>query len=87
MLDEGRDGPEPAVELDESGRAAKMMLEGDVVVISEGEGLEQQIIVLSGDDEHSFPINLAHALAEFFDSRQGPGGPVYGRLRITIERE
>jgi hypothetical protein len=86
MLDEGRNGPEPVVKLDESGRTAKVSLEGDVFVFSEGESLEQKAVILLGDKEDSLPVNLAETLEEFFDSRQGNAGPVYGRLRITIER-
>ena len=86
MLDEGRNGPEPVVKLDESGRTAKVSLEGDVFVFSEGESLEQKAVILLGDKEHSLPVNLADTLEEFFESRQGNAGPVYGRLRITIER-
>ncbi len=33
MLDEGRNGPEPVVKLDESGRTAKVSLEGAVFAI------------------------------------------------------
>ena len=86
MLDEGRNGPELVVELDESGRTAKVTLEGAVFVFSEGESLEQKAVILLGDKEDSLPINLAETLEEFFDSRRGNAGPVYGRLRITIER-
>jgi hypothetical protein len=86
MLDEGRNGPEPLVKLDESGRIAKVSLEGDVFVFGEGEELGQKAVILLGDEEHSFPVNLADTLEEFFESRQGNAGPVYGRLRITIER-
>ncbi|MDP8973561.1 MAG: hypothetical protein M3N45_10430 [Actinomycetota bacterium] len=86
MLEEGRNGPEPVVKLDESGRTAKVSLEGDVFVFSEGKSLEQKAVSLLGDKEHSFPVNLADTLEEFFESRRGNAGPVYGRLRITIER-
>ncbi len=86
MLDEGRNGPEPMVELDESGRTAKVTLEGEVAVISEGESLEQQASILIRDEEDSLPVNLAATLKEFFDSRPGAAGPLYGRLRITIEK-
>lgn len=86
MLDEGRNGPEPVVKLDESGRTEKVSLEGDVAVFSEGDSLEQRAIILFGDEEHGLPINLAETLEEFFESRQGNAGPLYGRLRVTIER-
>jgi hypothetical protein len=86
MLKEGRNGPEPVVKLDKSGRPAKVSLEGAVFVFSAGKSLEQKAVILLGDKEHSFPVNLADTLEEFFESRQGNAGPVYGRLRITIER-
>lgn len=87
MLDEGRNGPEPVVERDEAGHATKVTLDGEVVVFKEGESLEQQAVILFGDDEHGLPINFADILEEFFDSYQGQAGPVYGRLKIMIERE
>ena len=86
MVDGGRNGPEPAVELDESERTAKVSLEGDVFVFGEGEELGQKAVVLLGDEEHGLPVNLADTLEEFFDARRGNAGPSYGRLRITIER-
>lgn len=86
MLDEGRNGPEPVVKLDESGRTAKVSLESAVFVFSEGESLEQKAVILLGDEEHRLPVNLADTLEEFFEPRQGNAGPSYGRLRITIER-
>jgi hypothetical protein len=74
------------VKLDESGRTEKVSLEGDVFVFGEGEELGQKAVILAGDEEYNFPVNLADTLEEFFESRQGNAGPVYGRLRITIER-
>lgn len=86
MLDEGRNGPEPTVERDGAGRASRVTLEGDVTVFASGESLEEQAVILFGDEEHGLPVNLADTLEEFFDSSRGPAGPVYGRLRITVER-
>ena len=86
MLDEGRNGPEPTVERDGAGNVVKVTLDADVSVFDSGESLEQQAVILFGEEKHGLPINLAETLEEFFDSYRGPAGPNYGRLKITIEK-
>lgn len=78
--------PEPTVEHGADGKATKLTVEADVVVMTSGESLEEQAIILLSGQEHGLPINLADLLEEHFESYQGQAGPVYGPLRITIER-
>ncbi len=79
-------GPKRAIEKDVDGKTTKLAVDADVFVMTSGESLEEQAIVLLGAETHDLPVNLAEMLAEHFDSYQGQAGPVYGRLRITIER-
>lgn len=78
-------GPKPVVERDVEGKTTKLTVDARVVVMTSGESLEEQAIILLSGERHGMPVNLAGVL-EHFDSYQGQAGPVYGPLRIIIER-
>lgn len=79
-------GPEPVVERDAEGRTTKMVLDAEVAVLSDGESIEQQAVLLFDAEERGLPVNLAEILEEHFGSGRESERRSYGRLRISIER-